>query len=242
MKLAILLVVGVIANVYGDEPEPIVGGNMAYPGQFKHQVSIQEDGYHICGGSIISSTHILTAAHCISSPSIADRLTVVTGTNKVIGDGELYKVKSVVVHPGFSMDHLRDDIAILTLEEPIPFNSRQNAIPLASKDYADGINRGMVSGWGKLGASSGTPLYLQYIDVTLMKPSECQKAHPETTSKQLCTNEVGQGVCMGDSGGPLIHNRELVGIVSWGIPCAVGQPDVYTNVYHYTPWIEKHTL
>lgn len=43
----------------------------------------------------------------------------------------------------------------------------------------------------------------------------------------------------GDSGGPLVCNGEQYGIVSWSIPCAVGVPDVYTNVYYYLDFIES---
>lgn len=42
---------------------------------------------------------------------------------------------------------------------------------------------------------------------------------------------------MGDSGGPLVANEELVGLVSWGIPCARGRPDVFVRVDNVRSWI-----
>lgn len=44
----------------------------------------------------------------------------------------------------------------------------------------------------------------------------------------------------GDSGGPLVVDSEQIGVVSWGTPCAKGKPDVFTRVYSYVDWIEKH--
>lgn len=45
----------------------------------------------------------------------------------------------------------------------------------------------------------------------------------------------------GDSGGPLVADNEQIGVVSWGIPCARGRPDVFTRVYSYIDWIKDHT-
>lgn len=42
---------------------------------------------------------------------------------------------------------------------------------------------------------------------------------------------------MGDSGGPLVVNNQLVGAVSWGIPCARGFPDMYGRIDFVRSWI-----
>ena len=48
-------------------------------------------------------------------------------------------------------------------------------------------------------------------------------------------------LCQGDSGGPLVSNNKIIGIVSGGIPCAIGYPDVYTGVANFLDYINAET-
>lgn len=43
----------------------IVGGNESSLAQWPWQVSLQFQGYHLCGGSVITPLWIVTAAHCV---------------------------------------------------------------------------------------------------------------------------------------------------------------------------------
>lgn len=69
-------------------------------------------------------------------------------------------------------------------------------------------------------------------------PVQAAKIHNST----LCTLvEHGVGTCNGDSGGPLVINNTLAALVSWGIPCALGRPDVYTRMSAYADWVMHET-
>lgn len=60
-------------------------------------------------------------------------------------------------------------------------------------------------------------------------------------SRIVCTmDEKRGGACHGDSGGPLVYQKTLVGVVSWGVPCAKGFPDVFTRVNSYLDWINEN--
>ncbi|XP_032671244.1 chymotrypsin-1-like [Odontomachus brunneus] len=251
MKLAILLVVCVIAKqAYGDEPEAIVGGSVATPGQFPHQISLQYWGLHICGGSIISPTHIITAAHCVKDMQQSS-LTVVTGSiSSRPGYGQSHEIQCIQVHPGHTglkRDGWKDDICVITLKKPITMSNVQNVIPLASRDYAIGSYRGTISGFGKTSVNSGVSPDLLFANVNILSRKACTDAHPKnswgvafTNENHICIlEEPGIGACKGDSGGPLICNGQLVGVTSWVVPCALGVPDVYTAVYPYLSWIKE---
>lgn len=43
----------------------IVGGNMSLLAQWPWQASLQFQGYHLCGGSVITPLWVVTAAHCV---------------------------------------------------------------------------------------------------------------------------------------------------------------------------------
>lgn len=60
----------------GDE---IVGGTAASLGEFPYIVSIQNNGRHFCGGTLVNPTTIVTAAHCAVN-QVASSLTVRAGT------------------------------------------------------------------------------------------------------------------------------------------------------------------
>lgn len=92
------------------------------------------------------------------------------------------------------------------------------------------------------------PTHLQFLAETTLTNVECRERHarpPYTLrihNETLCAfTRVREGACHGDSGGPLAVNGQLVGVVSWGRPCANGFPDQYMRISSYTPWIQQVT-
>lgn len=78
--------------------------------------------------------------------------------------------------------------------------------------------------------------------MTIITNAQCRRHLPGVVilDSMMCAFErPGHGTCSGDSGGPMVYDDQIVGIVSGGIPCAVGFPDVFTRVYSFRDWIDE---
>ncbi|XP_026667575.1 chymotrypsin-2-like, partial [Ceratina calcarata] len=131
--------------------------------------------------------------------------------------------------------------SILQLSEPIHFNNNQKSVPLPLSRPPVSRNQAVVSAWGKMSDHDDVSNILQYLYLNIIDLKECQKYHDlDVSSSAICTfNKVGAGLCNGDSGSPLVFNGRVVGVVSRGIPCARGIPDVFTSVYDTLSFVKS---
>ncbi|XP_011497356.1 PREDICTED: chymotrypsin-2-like [Ceratosolen solmsi marchali] len=91
-----------------------------------------------------------------------------------------------------------------------------------------------MAGWGKHTKSNGALIeIIQEVYTLTVDKTTCARSHPfEINEDKLCVfKSYGVGICYGDSGLPLVANGKLIGIASFGVPCAVGLSDIFTNVY-----------
>ena len=128
----------------------IIGGYLANEDRYPWMVRLlitRANGETIgCGGTIITSRHVLTAAHCtLNHTSIL-----------VEKRGEVFQIKNVLNNPRY--DHKRytyvNDISLLTLQEKLKFNS--TFTPVCLESLRDGKDKYrsrqvMTMGWGKSG-------------------------------------------------------------------------------------------
>ncbi|XP_045487062.1 chymotrypsin-1-like [Pieris rapae] len=223
----------------------VVGGTDAPDGALPYQVSVQnQNNFSFCGGAIIADIWILTAAHCFKNKKAED-LSILAGTNSKTSGGTRYKIDKIVNHEKYTDAPNVNDIALLRTKEKIKFTEKVKPIEIATEDPKVG-DKCKVSGWGFTTKSrTNSPDKLQWLDVKIISNKDCEtdylrnfkKFYP-VTKTHICTyNKGGEGFCQGDSGGTLACNDKSSGIVSWNIPCAQEEPDVYTRTSSYFTWI-----
>ncbi|KAJ8117663.1 hypothetical protein OPT61_g1194 [Boeremia exigua] len=235
-----VLIAGLMASAVTAAPTPqedIVGGTAAAAGEFPYIVSLQRSGSHFCGGSLVDSRTVVTAAHCTVGQT-ASSLTVRAGSLNRNSGGTLVRVSSVKVHPNYaSGSAYNNDIAVWKLATAIPTSSTISyvSLPASGSDPAAGSTV-TVAGWGTTSSGGSSPTALRRVDVPIVSRATCRNNYSasEVTDNMVCAGLTagGKDSCQGDSGGPLVNaSRQLVGIVSWGQGCAApNYPGVYARV------------
>ncbi|XP_053793678.1 serine protease 55-like isoform X1 [Vidua chalybeata] len=232
-------------------------GTDVKPGEFPWLVSIQSQGKHICGGTIISALWILTAAHCFADELPPD-LTVAVGGLDLSLPLEEHNPDSLILHEEFNRTSLQNDIALILLSNPVEFSTEKIPICLPFVCDMGTWQHCWAAGWDNTSAASPV---LQKTRMKLISREECLKQIPHLVVGMMCAEtEQGEGEggegggggggeggggggCQVDSGGPLVCSYWntmkwfQVGIISGGKP----NHRILTPVYSYQDWIEKET-
>ncbi|OXA61645.1 serine protease nudel [Folsomia candida] len=200
-----------------------------------HQVSLvdNEANAHFCGGSILNSLTIVTAAHCLyrrnrgnelpslNIPRMPREIRIVAGEYSLeLRDvtEQIRQVKLLRVYGGYDENTLQNDIALIQLTAPLRINRFVHPIRLPSRNRQFKGNV-TVFGWGSNrsrqfflegNSIAVTPDTLQSGVMSIITSSECRRglAYWSGFNEQVmfCARSTKTMICEGDSGsGAVCH-------------------------------------
>src|ERR1039458_4028711 len=197
--------------------QAIVGGGVpSADGVGRAVITIVGSRGNFCSGALIAPKLVLTAAHCVQPGA----------TYKIVEYGaerqpQLQDVKSVAVHPAFNMQAMTAhrataDVALLQLEAP-PRGKKAAALGVPQLPIVPG-GRFTIAGIGVTirgeGSSGGT---IRVAGLVATGRPGGLEIRPGDPGGQGIGD--GLGACTGDSGGPVLEDRQgvpaIVGVISW---------------------------
>lgn len=165
--------------------------------------------------------NLFQAAHCTIRRNLLDT-TVLVGTNTLNAGGTIHRVDQIINHPHYGeRATLANDVSVVRVMEPFVWSNRVGRIMLSSS-YTGENAISVFTGWGFTSFPNDLPNHLQIIKLRTINNEECRSRHETTGGSsnvfdhKICTlNQIDQGGCVDDSGGPLVYNNQQIGIFSW---------------------------
>nr|CAD7407041.1 unnamed protein product [Timema cristinae] len=213
----------------------IVNGNQASRGQFPHQAALYLDGRSFCGGSLISTSWILTAAHCTLNIGTVTAHLGAQSLNSVESGRVTLATRNLINHASYNPSNLNNDISLVRLPSAVALNAFIQLVHLPRHSQASTTYAGVasqVSGWGRNSDSAtGVSNNLNFVNLNIITNAVCAQTYGTAViiGSTLCASGAGgRSTCnsvllplfplltlltlvvvsfQGDSGGPLVLNQ-----------------------------------
>ncbi|KAF1477069.1 Cathepsin G, partial [Eudyptula minor novaehollandiae] len=244
----------VIVTLLISLPGRIIGGREAKPHSRPYMAYLSigsESGRSHCGGFLLRSDAVLSAAHCCSwnmlvFPGRKVNITVTLGAHNISKkelSQQAFHIGHWVIHPSYSQVTFKNDIVLLKLKPRAKLTKQVSYIPLPS--HKKSVKPGTmctVAGWGWTSIKRDRTSVLMEVDLKVQNEKVCEKSYRRNYLRQsmICVGDENnkKATYRGDSGGPLVCNGKAHGIVSYGPKTSIF-PKVFTRVSYFEPWVRE---
>ncbi|XP_023506040.2 kallikrein-4-like isoform X2 [Equus przewalskii] len=219
----------------------IINGEDCSPYSQPWQAALFTEEEFFCGGVLVHPQWVLSAAHCFQNS-----YTIGLGLHSLEDNHEegscMMDANLSIQHPEYNKPFLANDLMLIKLKESVIQSATIRNISIASQCPTPGDSC-LVSGWGLL-KNGSQPNVLQCVNISVVSDESCSAHYDALYHPSMFCAGGGQDQkdsCKGDSGGPVVCNGYLQGLVSFG-QAQCGQPyvpGVYTNLCKFTDWIQK---
>jgi len=219
----------------------IIGGDLTSIENHPYAVAFFTLDYFFCGGALIAQQWVLTAANCLSNSPSVELISLRAGSTNRNNGGQQVTVASYAIHPQFT--DWNYDIAVVEINERFVFGPKIFPIAMGNLEPNLGTNV-MAVGWGTVEQGLQTT-ELREVILPLVDRATCNRYWPGYIDESIiCAGTANADSCGGDTGGPLVKDALLVGLVSWGSSvCGDGTPAAYTNLADFSvrKWVQDMT-
>uniref|UniRef100_A0A671QDZ1 C3/C5 convertase n=1 Tax=Sinocyclocheilus anshuiensis TaxID=1608454 RepID=A0A671QDZ1_9TELE len=229
------------------------------------QINIRPSKGSNCMGSLVTSSYILTAAHCFKDGDMPDKITVKLEKDMVV------KVKKYVIHPDYNLiaklemgiqEFYEFDVALIQLEKPVDISSNLRPICIPCTKETNGALK-LSESEGSCRKHEEILLSNELVEAAFASDMDSEKGNSPKTIKNI-TFKLGKYVMIflisnhflvsawhfitGDSGGASYVNKKgrviQVGIISWGVKDICKESKKFTSDadsrdYHSNLFSEK---
>ncbi|CAK1541815.1 unnamed protein product [Leptosia nina] len=257
-------------KVVRNSPNPlVVNGKPTLEGQWPWQIALYQtqtvDNKYICGGTLVTHKHVITAAHCVTrkeSVRVVNKntLTVYLGKHNLrtsVEGVQISFVSHITVHPSYNATTFSRDLGVLRLRDPVQYTDFVRPACLWPDNMVDLDNVigkiGSVVGWGFDDTGVATE-ELTLVEMPVVDHLTCIRSYSEffsrfTSDDTYCAGfRDGTSVCNGDSGGGMVFKMQgtwyLRGLVSLSVAkhneyrCDTSHYVIFTDLAKFLPWIK----